>query len=101
MNRRVAEYLPIYGDVNYFISIAAFILGTSFLLPLANFVYSWAKGPAAEANPWQAMTLEWQTASPPIKENFDVIPEVVADFYGYGEIPPGEMPYRVPEPGVN
>lgn len=84
--RRTLNILSIYGETNYFISIAAFALGASFFVPLFNYIYSWVRGPVVETNPWQGMTLEWHTESPPIKENFETIPEVVADFYGYGEI---------------
>ncbi|NIQ58456.1 MAG: hypothetical protein GWN71_35490, partial [Gammaproteobacteria bacterium] len=51
-------------------------------------VYSWARGPNAGPNPWGGKTLEWETSSPPPRENFDIEPLVLADFYGYGEAAP-------------
>ncbi len=84
MNRRVADYPAEYGDVNMFISIAAFLLGASFIVWLGNMVYSWIRGPIAEASPWRARTLEWQTSSPPPVENFPVPPRVVGHPYDYG-----------------
>ena len=84
MNRRIADYPVEFGGVNMFISIAAFILGASFLVFLFNLIYSSVRGPAAEANPWRARTLEWQTSSPPPEENFLQPPQVMGDPYGYG-----------------
>ena len=37
----------------------------------------------AEANPWKANTLEWQTPSPPGHGNFDVLPEVYRGPYEF------------------
>ena len=47
-------------------------------------ITSWARGPAAPANPWRALTLEWQVSSPPPVFNFDEIPQVVGNPYEYG-----------------
>ena len=66
------------------ISIASFALGASTLVFLYNMIWSWKYGPAAEANPWHAMTLEWQVSSPPPIFNFDEIPQVVGGPYEYG-----------------
>jgi cytochrome c oxidase subunit 1 len=85
MNRRIADYLPELESTNRLVSIAGFFLGASFMVFLWNFVASWIRGPSAEANPWQATTLEWQTSSPPPHENFTGSPVVVGDPYGYGD----------------
>jgi len=84
MNRRIADYPAPLGGLNWWISLAAFALGASFLVFLYNFVVSWVRGPRAEANPWQASTLEWQVPSPPPVENFPAPPVVVGGPYGYG-----------------
>lgn len=99
MNRRIVDYLPYLGDLNRWVSVAAFVLGASFIVPAVNFAVSWVRGPAAAANPWQGKTLEWQVPSPPPKENFPAVPEVVADFYGYGQAHAGMTPARVPAAG--
>lgn len=84
MNRRVADYPVDMATGNMIVSIASFALGASFLVFVYNMVKSWVAGPIAEANPWRARTLEWQTSSPPPHENFDVPPVIVGDPYGYG-----------------
>ncbi len=85
MNRRIADYTPDLADTNRIVSMGGFFLGTSFVVFLYNFIWSWARGPIAPANPWGARTLEWQIPSPPPLENFEVPPIVLADPYGYGE----------------
>jgi cytochrome c oxidase subunit 1 len=41
-------------------------------------------GPKAGNNPWDALTLEWMTTSPPAIENFDELPVVATGPYDYG-----------------
>src|SRR6201993_373858 len=65
MPRRVAEYADKFAAWNLFISISAFILGLSTLIFLYNMLVSWRGGPRAPANPWRALTLEWQGGPPP------------------------------------
>ena len=55
---------------------------------LINVILSWKRGRRAGENPWEATTLEWQTASPPAVENFGVVPTVVRGPYEYSV--PGE-----------
>jgi cytochrome c oxidase subunit I len=54
------------------------------LVFLYNMVVSWRLGPRAAANPWRALTLEWQVSSPPPIFNFDAVPTVVGGPYEYG-----------------
>ncbi len=84
MPRRVADYVPKFADLNMFISIASFGLGASSLVFVYNMITSWKNGEIAPANPWRAMTLEWQVSSPPPIFNFDEIPQVVGSPYEYG-----------------
>jgi cytochrome c oxidase subunit 1 len=84
MPRRVAEYATRFADWNLFISVCSFILGISTLIFLYNMVASWRAGPRATANPWRALTLEWQVSSPPPIFNFDAVPTVVGGPYEYG-----------------
>ena len=86
MNRRVASYTPDLGELNLFISVAAFVLGASFLIFVVNMLKSLVAGEKAPANPWQARTLEWMTSSPPPLENFQAPPVVVGGPYEYGRV---------------
>jgi cytochrome c oxidase subunit I len=102
MSRRVADYPARWGTVNFFISMWAFVLGASTLIFLYNIAYSWWKGEVAPANPWRALTLEWQVTSPPPVFNFDEPPQVVGSPYSYGV--PGArhaiVTVHAPEPEV-
>ncbi|MGZ4386111.1 MAG: cytochrome c oxidase subunit I, partial [Gaiellaceae bacterium] len=84
MPRRVSDYPVKFASLNMFISIASFGLGASVLVFFYNMVSSWRHGPAAPANPWRSLTLEWQVSSPPPVFNFDEIPQVVGGPYSYG-----------------
>jgi len=100
MPRRVAAYDPSFTSYNQLATLGAFLLGISTLPFLYNAVLSWARGPKAAANPWQALTLEWQTSSPPPPENFEEIPTVTGDPYDYGEpVTPAAEPAASPAAG--
>jgi cytochrome c oxidase subunit 1 len=85
MVRRVASYDPQYTGWNVIASLGAFLLGMSTLPFIANMVSSWLQGRKAPNNPWNATGLEWTTTSPPPTENFEEIPIVTSEPYGYGE----------------
>jgi cytochrome c oxidase subunit 1 len=84
MPRRVADYPEQFAGWNLFISLSSFVLGLSTLVFVYNIVASWRGGPRAVANPWRALTLEWQVSSPPPIFNFDTVPTVVGGPYEYG-----------------
>jgi cytochrome c oxidase subunit I len=84
MPRRVADYPDQFAGWNLFISLSSFVLGLSTLIFVYNVVRSWRTGRRAEANPWRALTLEWQVSSPPPIFNFDRVPTVVGGPYEYG-----------------
>jgi cytochrome c oxidase subunit 1 len=84
MPRRVFDYKEAFGDLNFFITIASFALGASFIVFVYNITTSWMRGAVADSNPWRAQTLEWQVSSPPPIFNFDHIPTVVGGPYEYG-----------------
>ena len=98
MNRRIGVYLPYLESENFWISVAGFVLGASFLVHVVNLSWSCAFGPVAEADPWRGKTLEWQTSSPPPRVNFAQEPIVSEDFYAYGHA--GPEPEAVPLPGI-
>jgi cytochrome c oxidase subunit I len=84
MNRRVAEYDPRFAGLNLFITIGSYLLAVSTVPFVVNAVWSWSKGKIAGDNPWNALTLEWLTSSPPPVENFHVDPVLATGPYDYG-----------------
>jgi cytochrome c oxidase subunit 1 len=80
----VYQYLQPLQPVSTFITISAFILGAAQLIFLANFFLSIFKGKKAEANPWEANSIEWSTPVPPGHGNWEGdIPEVHRGPYEY------------------
>lgn len=84
MNRRIALYDPAFTDLNRLSTLGSYILALSTFPFLVAVVVSLVKGAKAPRNPWRALTLEWQTASPPIIENFEEEPVLWAGPYEYG-----------------
>jgi cytochrome c oxidase subunit I len=83
MPRRYHTYAPEFQAWNVLSTAGASILGVGYLLPLFYLPHSLRHGEAAGNNPWHATGLEWQTPSPPPRENFEVTPVVVRDPYEY------------------
>jgi cytochrome c oxidase subunit 1 len=92
MPRRVADYSGEFTTLNVLASVGSFLLGASSLPFLYNAIVSWATGEKAEANPYNAKTLEWKTSSPPPEHNFDQPPILTEGPYSYGETPPAPSP---------
>ncbi|NEP85728.1 MAG: cytochrome c oxidase subunit I [Okeania sp. SIO2C2] len=88
MLRRVSSYAPEYEFWNLVASLGAFLLGMSTLPFILNIVSSWIQGKEAPANPWRAIGLEWMISSPPDVENFEEIPIIIAEPYGYAKSEP-------------
>ncbi len=84
MNRRIALYDPKFTTLNVICTIGAYLLAVSTLPFMINAIWSWRAGPKAEDNPWQGLTLEWMTTSPPPVENFETQPVLATGPYDYG-----------------
>ncbi|HXX45610.1 MAG TPA: cbb3-type cytochrome c oxidase subunit I [Candidatus Acidoferrales bacterium] len=65
-----ATYLAALQPLHRFMTIAAFITAAAQLIFFYNFFRSIKSGERAVENPWDATTLEWTTASPPLAGNF-------------------------------
>jgi cytochrome c oxidase subunit I len=83
MPRRYYNYLDQYAPFHAFSTVGSWILGTGFLIMLYMLVDSLRNGKAAPANPWNSLSIEWQTPSPPPLENFDKTPIVTHGPYDY------------------
>jgi cytochrome c oxidase subunit 1 len=100
MHRRIAEpvvydYLKPLQGMQVFITFAAFAFAAVQAVFIVNFFAGLFRGRKAEANPWQATTLEWAAASPPAPHNFEVIPQVARWAYEYSR--PGEERDFIPQ----
>jgi cytochrome c oxidase subunit I len=83
MPRRYYNYLDQFQPLHQFSTVGSWILGLGFLLVFYCLLSSLKDGKRAPANPWGGLSLEWQTASPPITENFLKTPVVTHGAYDY------------------
>ena len=71
MPRRYYTYAEYFQPMHGFSTLGAYVLGFGFLIMIGYLVHSLFRGPKAGRNPWGALTMEWETESPPIQHNFD------------------------------
>jgi cytochrome c oxidase subunit 1 len=90
----VYTYDEMFRVGNLVSTIAAYCIGIGMLIMLYAVISSWRSGPKAPANPWGGKTLEWAVPNPIPLENFEVLPVVIADPYGYGEGDPTPPHWR-------
>ena len=83
MPRRYAEYPAQYQTLNIVSTVGSWVLAAGILIMFANFVRGLFRGEPAPPNPWKALSLDWQTGSPPPTENYREIPTVTDWPYGY------------------
>jgi len=83
MPRRYYAYPEEFQVLNVMSSAGASILGVGYLIPMIYLIWSMRYGRIAPANPWGATGLEWRTESPPVTENFEVVPVVTEEAYTY------------------
>ena len=83
--RRVEAYAEMFSRGNAITTGAAFVIMAGMLVLLWAVIYSWRHGQKAPMNPWQSKTLEWSVPNPVPLENFETLPTVKSDPYGYGK----------------
>jgi cytochrome c oxidase subunit I len=83
MPRRSYTYPLEWQSWNLLSSAGASILAVAYTLPLLYLGWSLIWGRKASPNPWRATGLEWSTASPPPKHNFQRTPLVAERPYRY------------------
>lgn len=86
MPRRYYDYLDQFQPLHAFSTVGTWVLGAGFMVMGIYLIKSLINGEKASANPWGGITLEWQTSSPPITENFSHHVEVTHDPYDYEAI---------------
>ncbi len=84
MPRRYYNYLPQFEWLHQVSTVGSAMISIGFVIAAVYFVAALLKGAKAPDNPWQALTLEWQTSSPPPLENFRKDPIVTQGFYEFG-----------------
>jgi cytochrome c oxidase subunit 1 len=83
MPRRYHQYAPEFQVLNVLSSAGASVLALGYLLPFFYLSWSLRFGARASPNPWRAIGLEWQSASPPPVHNFDQPPKLPRRPYDY------------------
>jgi cytochrome c oxidase subunit 1 len=83
MPRRYHVYPEEFQVLNVMSTAGASILAVGYLIPMIYFIWSLRYGQIAGPNPWGAKGLEWKTPSPPVTFNFDEMPTVTEEAYGY------------------
>jgi cytochrome c oxidase subunit I len=78
MPRRYYTYPANLGwnDLNLLSTIGAFLIAIGVMVFLWNFIQTMRYGQKCGSDPWDAFTLEWDTASPPKPYNFLTLPVV-------------------------
>jgi cytochrome c oxidase subunit 1 len=86
MPRRYHVYPEEFQVLNVLSTAGASVLAVGYLMPMIYFIWSLRYGKVASANPWGATGLEWKTASPPSKHNFEEQPVVTSEAYDYSTV---------------
>lgn len=83
MPRRYYTYVPEFTTLNRISTVGSWLIAVGFIwtaIYLGRALWSGAKAPS---NPWESLTLDWRTPSPPPTENFMETPIVTASPYEY------------------
>ena len=86
MPRRYHEYLPQFEGMMQLSSLGSFLFGLSLFGVLFTLIHSLVRGEKAPANPWEGLSLEWETATPPIEHNFHDQPICTVGPYEFDDI---------------
>ena len=86
MPRRYWSYLPEFHTGHVISTIGSYILGLGLVIALVNLIMSLVSGKKATQEPWTGVSLEWETATPPIEHNFESQPIVTKGPYDFPEV---------------
>jgi cytochrome c oxidase subunit 1 len=83
MPRRYWSYLPEFTRLNQLSTVGSWFLFAGFAWVAVYLYKAMKSGAKAPANPWESLTLEWQSPSPPPHDNFLESPVVTSWPYEY------------------
>ena len=87
MPRRYASYVDEFQIWHVLSTSGSWILGLAFTMMLVYLIHSIFKGRVVnQNNPWGALSLEWETTSPPDPHNFHGVPEIKHGPYDYDTV---------------
>jgi len=86
MPRRYYTYVDQFQPLHGFSSIGSYIMGAGFVVAAIYLFHSMYKGKPAGNNPWGALTMEWETTSPPHPHNFEKTPPMAHGPYDYDKV---------------
>ncbi|MBL8018983.1 MAG: cbb3-type cytochrome c oxidase subunit I [Leptospirales bacterium] len=84
MPRRYYDYLPHFHNLHVVSTIGSWMNGFGYLLTFGHLIWAAMRGSKATDNPHNALSLEWQTPSPPPLTNFAHVPQFPDSIYDYG-----------------
>ena len=90
MPRRYYTYVEQFQPLHGFSSVGSWVMGLGFVVMAVYLIHSLFKGKQATANPWGSLTMEWETTSPPPKENFHKPPVMTHGPYDYDKVIPAK-----------
>lgn len=83
MPRRYFDYIPEFETLHMLSTYGSWVLGFGLMVVLYNLTEAFIRGEKAPGNPWGAVTLDWQTTSPPDPHNFKKTPLVTHGPYDF------------------
>ena len=86
MPRRYYNYPEKFTTLHQLSTYGSFILGLAFLLMFLYLLHSLLRGKRAGRNPWGALTMEWETTSPPHPHNFETDMKLQHGPYDYDRV---------------
>jgi cytochrome c oxidase subunit 1 len=88
MPRRYAHYVEKYELGHQISTVGSWVLGLGLFIAAISLGLAFFRKDKAPKNPWRAVTLEWETESPPIQHNFEGQPVCNRGPYEFPEIDP-------------
>ncbi|MDQ2902749.1 MAG: cbb3-type cytochrome c oxidase subunit I [Ktedonobacteraceae bacterium] len=79
-----ANVAPAFVTPNLIASLFAILIAASVFVTVYNVIITLRSGEVATADEWGSKTLEWTIPTPVPLENFEHLPVITSDPYGYG-----------------